>query len=164
MEIYITLTLILGILVVPGLINYYVNRYFTPPGTSSAPTSELVTASLTLAFVFLVLDIASVLLISLVWDDLKDQIAGNRNLPADAVASDQNRTVDEAGEWLVMIGVCTHLGCVPLGDGAGEFGGWFCPCHGSHYDTAGRIRRGPAPKNMEVPLVVFISDTVIKLG
>ena len=75
MEIYITLALILGILVVPGLINYYVNRYFTPPGTSSGPTSELVTASLTLAFVFLVLDIASVLLISLVWDDLKDQIA-----------------------------------------------------------------------------------------
>ena len=53
-------------------------------------------------------------------------------------------------EWLVMVGVCTHLGCVPLGDGAGEFGGWFCPCHGSHYDTAGRIRKGPAPENLSL--------------
>ena len=54
--------------------------------------------------------------------------------------------MDETGEWLVMMGVCTHLGCVPLGDGAGDFGGWFCPCHGSHYDTSGRIRKGPAPR------------------
>ena len=97
-------------------------------------------------------------------DDLKDQGAENKNLPADADASDQNRTLDENGEWLVMIGVCTHLGCVPLGNGAGDFGGWFCPCHGSHYDTAGRIRKGPAPLNLEVPLVAFVSDTVIKLG
>ena len=97
-------------------------------------------------------------------EDLKDQGAENRNLPADADASDQNRALDESGEWLVMIGVCTHLGCVPLGDGAGEFGGWFCPCHGSHYDTSGRIRKGPAPRNLDVPLVVFVSDTVIKLG
>jgi ubiquinol-cytochrome c reductase iron-sulfur subunit len=96
--------------------------------------------------------------------DLKDQGAENRNLPADADASDQNRALDESGEWLVMMGVCTHLGCVPLGDGAGEFGGWFCPCHGSHYDTAGRIRKGPAPLNLEVPRAVFLSDTVIKLG
>ncbi len=96
--------------------------------------------------------------------DLKDQGAENNNLPADADASDQNRTLDEAGEWLVMIGVCTHLGCVPLGDGAGEFGGWFCPCHGSHYDTAGRIRKGPAPLNLLVPKMAFVSDTVIKLG
>ena len=97
-------------------------------------------------------------------DDLKDQGAENQNLPADADASDQNRSLDESGEWLVMIGVCTHLGCVPIGDGAGDFGGWFCPCHGSHYDTAGRIRKGPAPLNLEVPLVAFVSDTVIKLG
>ncbi len=97
-------------------------------------------------------------------EDLKDQGAENNNLPADADASDQNRTLDEAGEWLVMIGVCTHLGCVPLGDGAGEFGGWFCPCHGSHYDTAGRIRKGPAPLNLLVPKMAFVSDTVIKLG
>jgi ubiquinol-cytochrome c reductase iron-sulfur subunit len=96
--------------------------------------------------------------------DLKDQGAENNNLPADADASDQNRTLDEAGEWLVMIGVCTHLGCVPLGNGAGEFGGWFCPCHGSHYDTAGRIRKGPAPLNLLVPKMAFVSDTVIKLG
>jgi ubiquinol-cytochrome c reductase iron-sulfur subunit len=96
--------------------------------------------------------------------DLKDPGAENNNLPADADASDQNRTLDEAGEWLVMIGVCTHLGCVPLGDGAGEFGGWFCPCHGSHYDTAGRIRKGPAPLNLLVPKMAFVSDTVIKLG
>jgi ubiquinol-cytochrome c reductase iron-sulfur subunit len=97
-------------------------------------------------------------------DDLKDQGAENQNLPADADASDQNRSLDESGEWLVMIGVCTHLGCVPIGNGAGDFGGWFCPCHGSHYDTAGRVRKGPAPKNLEVPLVAFVSDTVIKLG
>ena len=97
-------------------------------------------------------------------DDLKDQGAENKNLPADADASDHNRALDENGEWLVMIGVCTHLGCVPIGNGAGDFGGWFCPCHGSHYDTAGRVRKGPAPKNLEVPLVAFVSDTVIKLG
>jgi ubiquinol-cytochrome c reductase iron-sulfur subunit len=97
-------------------------------------------------------------------DDLKDPGAENKNLPADADASDQNRALDDKGEWLVMMGVCTHLGCVPLGNGAGDFGGWFCPCHGSHYDTAGRIRKGPAPLNLEVPLVAFVSDTVIKLG
>lgn len=71
-------------------------------------------------------------------------------------------------KWLVMIGVCTHLGCVPLGqkDGEpkGEFGGWFCPCHGSHYDTSGRIRKGPAPRNLEVPQYAFTSDSVIKVG
>ena len=75
MEIFITLALILGLFIVPGLINYYVNRYFTPPGMSNAPTSELVTASLTLTFAILVLDVAAVLLISLGWDDLKDEIA-----------------------------------------------------------------------------------------
>jgi ubiquinol-cytochrome c reductase iron-sulfur subunit len=63
-----------------------------------------------------------------------------------------------------MMGVCTHLGCVPLGDGAGEFNGWFCPCHGSHYDTSGRIRKGPAPENLAVPKAVFVDDTTIKLG
>lgn len=94
---------------------------------------------------------------------LPDQLADNRNINTDADASDQNRSLDEAGEWLVMIGVCTHLGCVPLGD-AGDFGGWFCPCHGSHYDTAGRIRRGPAPRNLTVPLAVFETETTLKLG
>jgi ubiquinol-cytochrome c reductase iron-sulfur subunit len=95
--------------------------------------------------------------------DLVDPLADNANRP-DADASDANRTLDEAGEWLVMMGVCTHLGCVPLGDGAGEFGGWFCPCHGSHYDTAGRIRKGPAPRNLPVPVAAFEDETTIKLG
>ena len=66
-------------------------------------------------------------------------------------------------EWLVMLGVCTHLGGVPLGD-KGEYGGWFCPCHGSHYDTSGRIRKGPAPTNLEIPKYEFISDSTIKIG
>ena len=66
-------------------------------------------------------------------------------------------------EWLVMLGVCTHLGCVPLGD-KGEYGGWFCPCHGSHYDTSGRIRKGPAPTNLEVPKYVFLDSKTIKIG
>lgn len=95
--------------------------------------------------------------------DLVDPLADNANKP-DADASDQNRTLDEAGEWLVMMGVCTHLGCVPLGDGAGEFGGWFCPCHRSHYDTSGRIRKGPAPRNLPVPVAAFEDETTIKLG
>ncbi|MEM8658773.1 MAG: ubiquinol-cytochrome c reductase iron-sulfur subunit, partial [Pseudomonadota bacterium] len=95
--------------------------------------------------------------------ELPDNNARNSNISADDDASDEFRTLDEGGEWLVMIGVCTHLGCVPLGD-AGDFGGWFCPCHGSHYDTAGRIRRGPAPENLPVPEAAFISDTVIQLG
>jgi ubiquinol-cytochrome c reductase iron-sulfur subunit len=95
--------------------------------------------------------------------DLVDSHAENDNKP-DADASDTNRTLDEAGEWLVMMGVCTHLGCVPLGDGAGDFGGWFCPCHGSHYDTAGRIRKGPAPRNLQVPVAAFENETTIKLG
>lgn len=71
-------------------------------------------------------------------------------------------------EWLVLVGICTHLGCVPLGqkptDPRGDWGGWFCPCHGSVYDTSGRIRKGPAPRNLEVPTYVFTSDTTIKIG
>ena len=66
-------------------------------------------------------------------------------------------------EWLVMTGVCTHLGCVPLGD-KGDFGGWFCPCHGSHYDTSGRIRKGPAPTNLEIPKYEFVNNNTIKIG
>ena len=95
--------------------------------------------------------------------DLIDPSAENPNKPGED-AADQNRTLDEAGEWLVMIGVCTHLGCVPIGDGAGDFGGWFCPCHGSHYDTSGRIRKGPAPQNLHVPVAAFVDETTIKLG
>ena len=74
---------------------------------------------------------------------------------------DEDRAKDP--EWLVMLGVCTHLGCVPLGN-KGEYGGWFCPCHGSHYDTSGRIRKGPAPTNMEVPKYEFVNSNTIKIG
>jgi ubiquinol-cytochrome c reductase iron-sulfur subunit len=96
--------------------------------------------------------------------DLKDPLARNANLSADTPATDLARSAGEGKEnWLVMVGVCTHLGCVPLGE-AGAFGGWFCPCHGSHYDTAGRIRSGPAPENMAVPQFSFVSDTVVKIG
>ena len=80
--------------------------------------------------------------------------------------SDKDRVQKE--EWLVLEGICTHLGCVPLGqkmtDTKGEYDGWFCPCHGSHYDTSGRIRKGPAPDNLAVPPYQFISDTIIKIG
>ena len=97
-------------------------------------------------------------------DDLTiDKGAQNANKPG-ADASDQNRSLDEAGEWLVMIGVCTHLGCVPVGIGSGEFGGWFCPCHGSHYDQSGRIRKGPAPRNLDIPLAQFTDESTILLG
>ena len=82
------------------------------------------------------------------------------------MASDESRVKNP--KWLVVVGVCTHLGCVPLGqkigDNKGEFGGWFCPCHGSHYDTSGRIRKGPAPLNLEVPPYDFVSDDIIKIG
>ena len=71
-------------------------------------------------------------------------------------------------EWLIVVGVCTHLGCVPQGqkpsEPRGQFGGWFCPCHGSEYDTSGRIRRGPAPLNLAVPVYTFESDTLVKIG
>jgi len=108
-------------------------------------------------------------------DSLPDPLAFNENIDGAAPATDANRTIagpDEevdpeaaaGGEWLVMMGVCTHLGCVPLGDGAGDFGGWFCPCHGSHYDTAGRIRRGPAPRNLPVPPAAFVDASTITLG
>ncbi len=96
--------------------------------------------------------------------DLKDPIARNDNIDAAAEATDLARSAGEGKEnWIVMIGSCTHLGCVPLGQ-AGEFGGWFCPCHGSHYDTAGRIRKGPAPQNLAIPTFTFASDTVIRIG
>lgn len=80
----------------------------------------------------------------------------------------EDRTKKGKTNWLITMGVCTHLGCVPLGAGQGEvkgeFGGYFCPCHGSVYDTAARIRKGPAPKNLEVPPYEFTSDTVVKIG
>ncbi|MFZ5962343.1 ubiquinol-cytochrome c reductase iron-sulfur subunit [Thalassococcus sp. BH17M4-6] len=95
--------------------------------------------------------------------DLIDPIARNANIDANAEATDANRALDESGEWLVMMGVCTHLGCVPLGE-AGDYDGWFCPCHGSHYDTAGRIRRGPAPTNLPVPPAEFADESTLVLG
>jgi ubiquinol-cytochrome c reductase iron-sulfur subunit len=95
--------------------------------------------------------------------DLKDPVARNENI-GEADATDFNRSAGEGREnWIVMIGSCTHLGCVPLGQ-AGDFNGWFCPCHGSHYDTAGRIRTGPAPENLPVPPFEFTSDTMIRIG
>lgn len=95
--------------------------------------------------------------------ELPDQLARNANGAGEAPATDENRSMDENGEWLVMMGVCTHLGCVPLGD-AGDFNGWFCPCHGSHYDTAGRIRRGPAPENLPIPVAMFDGESTLVLG
>ncbi|MGX5850058.1 ubiquinol-cytochrome c reductase iron-sulfur subunit [Mesorhizobium sp. PL10] len=94
---------------------------------------------------------------------LKDTIARNANLPADAPATDANRTAPGKEARLVMVQVCTHLGCIPIGQD-GEFGGWLCPCHGSRYDSAGRIRKGPAPENMAVPVFRFISDAKIRIG
>lgn len=96
--------------------------------------------------------------------DPVDKTSENPNHPGVAPALDVNRTLDPTGEWLVLIGVCTHLGCVPLGNGAGEFGGWFCPCHGSHYDTSGRIRKGPAPRNLDIPAYAFLSDSLLRIG
>ncbi|GAA0608498.1 ubiquinol-cytochrome c reductase iron-sulfur subunit [Craurococcus roseus] len=98
-----------------------------------------------------------------------EEIQAARSVPISQLpdpAPDQARVIKD--EWLVLLGVCTHLGCVPLGqkpsDSKGNFGGWFCPCHGSHYDTSGRIRQGPAPANLEVPEYVFTSDTQIRIG
>lgn len=96
-------------------------------------------------------------------DDLKDPMARNANLDDNSPATDENRAVPGREQWLVQVGVCTHLGCVPLGE-QGEFGGWFCPCHGSHYDTAGRIRKGPAPENLLIPPLEFLDDTTIRIG
>jgi ubiquinol-cytochrome c reductase iron-sulfur subunit len=97
-------------------------------------------------------------------EELKDPGAENANLEPTAPATFENRAGGEGKEnWIVMIGSCTHLGCVPVGT-AGDFGGWFCPCHGSHYDTAGRIRKGPAPRNLGIPVFAFTSDTTLTIG
>lgn len=100
--------------------------------------------------------------------ELPDPLARNPNVEGEAPATDANRTAEGKEPWLIMIGICTHLGCIPKGqapgDNKGEFGGWFCPCHGSQYDTAGRIRKGPAPENLWIPPYAFTSDTTIKIG
>ena len=94
----------------------------------------------------------------------QEEIAEARNVSIEDLPhpeKDEDRAKNP--EWLVMLGICTHLGCVPLGD-KGEYNGWFCPCHGSHYDTSGRIRKGPAPKNLEVPKYEFVNSNTIKIG
>ena len=103
---------------------------------------------------------------------LKDYVARNDNLSGSPEATDDARVTASDGvarpEWLLLVGVCTHLGCIPLGTSAGEnrgdYNGWFCPCHGSHYDLSGRIRKGPAPEHLPVPPYQFVSDTVVKIG
>ncbi len=101
---------------------------------------------------------------SVAMDELPDPFARNANIQdPEADAEDPNRAAEPSEKWLVLVGVCTHLGCVPLAH-QGDFGGWFCPCHGSHYDVAGRIRRGPAPENLPVPPLEFLSDTRIRIG
>ncbi len=95
--------------------------------------------------------------------ELKDTNARNSNLPANAEATDANRAAAGKENVLIMVGICTHLGCVPLGQ-QGPYGGWFCPCHGSVYDTAGRIRQGPAPQNLAIPNYAFLSDTKLRIG
>ncbi|UOM33183.1 ubiquinol-cytochrome c reductase iron-sulfur subunit [Acuticoccus sp. I52.16.1] len=94
--------------------------------------------------------------------DLKDTDARNPNVDA-TEATDVNRAVQGREDLLVMIGVCTHLGCIPLGQ-SGDYGGWFCPCHGSHYDTAGRIRKGPAPENLAIPPYNLPDESSIVIG
>ena len=104
--------------------------------------------------------------------DLKDPLARNANVKETDEASDVNRVVGGKEQFLVMMGVCTHLGCVPIAnegdfavvEGNQKHGGWFCPCHGSHYDTAGRIRKGPAPQNLPVPQYGYLSDSKIRIG
>lgn len=105
-------------------------------------------------------------------NELPDPYARNDNLPERAPATDENRAAagpDAVREqWLILVGICTHLGCIPqgqrVGEARGEYGGWFCPCHGSHYDTAGRIRKGPAPRNLAVPTFSYLSETRVRIG
>ena len=100
--------------------------------------------------------------------ELIDAAARNDALPERTPATDPNRVKKDKANWLVLVGICTHLGCIPKGqtiaDVKGDYGGWFCPCHGSHYDTSGRIRKGPAPRNLDVPVYEFVSDSKIKIG
>ena len=93
-------------------------------------------------------------------EEIERAVADNT---ADLKDPEDDQLRAEKPEWLIMIGICTHLGCVPL-DQRGDFGGWFCPCHGSHYDISGRIRKGPAPRNLVIPEYVYLSDTTVKIG
>ena len=96
----------------------------------------------------------------------QEEIAEARRVKMDDLPDpqrDEDRVKEGKDEWLVMLGVCTHLGCVPLKD-KGDYNGWFCPCHGSHYDVSGRIRKGPAPTNMEIPKFEFVDSNTIKIG
>ena len=99
----------------------------------------------------------------------KSDIDSARNISLEELPdAEEDSARVQKDNWLVVLGVCTHLGCVPLGqkasDTKGDYGGWFCPCHGSHYDTSGRIRKGPAPTNLPVPPYVFLTDNRIKIG
>ncbi len=109
---------------------------------------------------------------SIKMEDLKDPLARSANVKDGSPATDENRVVGGKETYIIMMGVCTHLGCVPIGN-QGDFGvvegnlrqgGWFCPCHGSQYDTAGRIRKGPAPENLAVPKYEYLSDTKVRIG
>ena len=94
----------------------------------------------------------------------QDEISEARSVKMeDLIHPEKDEDRAKNPEWLVMLGVCTHLGCVPLND-KGDYDGWFCPCHGSHYDTSGRIRKGPAPKNLEIPPYTFKDDNTILIG
>ena len=99
----------------------------------------------------------------------EEEIAAARNVDLDDLSDPQPDTErTQNPEWLILVGICTHLGCIPLGqkgsDPRGDWGGWFCPCHGSHYDTSGRIRKGPAPTNLEVPEYEFLDETTVRIG
>ena len=98
-----------------------------------------------------------------------EEISEAKNVNIDSLKDPENDSDRvEKNEWLVVLGVCTHLGCVPLGqkmsDSKGEYNGWFCPCHGSHYDSSGRIRKGPAPDNLAIPPYTFLNESTIKIG
>lgn len=105
---------------------------------------------------------------SVALETLRDREARNPALPENANATDANRTIKGHDAWIVLIGVCTHLGCVPGGQRSSEskgiYGGWLCACHGSVYDTSGRIRQGPAPRNLDLPPYKFLTDTRIQIG
>ena len=94
--------------------------------------------------------------------------AARKDDEADLIDPQSDKDRAKRPEWLIMVGICTHLGCIPLGQKAGqpkgEWGGWFCPCHGSHYDTSGRIRKGPAPKNLAIPEYEFLGATLVRIG